>query len=136
MTDWIGRNEVEKISLIIANVHTNETLECWDFKVQQETNDSQNIDPKNPISNKELKRIQQEIGSVMRQISSTVSYLPLLDCICSFDILIHTLKDCEVPNLWNETKPVHIANQQMVQLRSFSTGIHKIDTVVNYKMID
>lgn len=55
------------------------------------------LDPNNPTSSKDLKKIQSEIGTVMRQIAATVSYLPLLDCICSFDILIHTLKDCSVP---------------------------------------
>lgn len=121
--------------MIIKNVHTKETLESWDFKVQNEGgDDDKNGDPKNPTSTKELKRIQQEIRDVMRQISATVSYLPLLDCICSFDILIYTLKDCEVPNNWNETDGVVIQNSQTVQLRSFSTGLHKMDTVVNYKM--
>lgn len=120
--------------MIIKNVHTKETLESWDFKVQKEEVDDQNSDPKNPTSTKELKRIQQEIRDVMRQISATVSYLPLLDCICSFDILIYTLKDCAVPTNWNETDGVVIQNSQTVQLRSFSTGLHKMDTVVNYKM--
>lgn len=134
-SEWLSRNELDKVSLIITNAHTKEVLECWDFKVQSETqSDGENIDPNNPKSSKELKRIQQEIGSVMRQISGTVTYLPLLDCICSFDILIHTVKDCEVPEKWNETDPVHIQNSQTVKLRSFSTGLHQVDTVVNYKL--
>jgi len=120
--------------MIITNVHNKEVLECWDFKVQNETKDVITQDPNNPVSNKELKRIQQEIRDVMRQISATVSYLPLLDCICSFDILIHTLKDCDVPEEWNETDAVFIQNSQAVQLKSFSTGLHKLDTIVNYKM--
>ena len=120
--------------MIISNVHTKETLECWDFTVKSEPVENDSVDPKNPTSSKELKRIQQEIRDVMRQISATVSYLPLLDCICSFDILIHTLKDCPVPEQWDETSPVFIQNSQTVKLRSFSTGLHNVDTVVNYKM--
>lgn len=121
--------------MVITNAHSREVLECWDFKVQCEPSaDGENVDPNNPTSNKELKRIQQEIGSVMRQISATVSYLPLLDCICSFDILIHTVKDCELPEKWNETSAVTIQNSQTVKLRSFSTGLHQVDTVVNYKL--
>lgn len=103
--------------------------------MQSESHDGEeNIDPNNPQSNKDIKRIQQEIGSVMRQISATVSYLPLLDCICSFDILIHTSKNCELPEKWNETNAVSIQNSQTVKLRSFSTGLHQVDTVVNYKL--
>lgn len=130
----MAKNELEKVSLIITNAHTKEVLECWEFQVQAEQQNGENIDPNNPTSNKELKRIQQEIGSVMRQISATVSYLPLLDCICAFDVLIHTVKDCELPEKWNETNAVTIQNSQTVKLRSFSTGVHTVDTVVNYKL--
>lgn len=133
--EWLSRNELDKVSLIITNAHTKEVLECWDFNVQSETkSEGENIDPNNPKSSKDLKRIQQEIGSVMRQISGTVTYLPLLDCICSFDVLIHTVKDCALPEKWNETEAVHIQNSQTVKLRSFSTGLHHVDTVVNYKL--
>lgn len=132
-SEWLSKNELDKVSLVITNAHSKEVLECWEFQVQCE-NAQENADPNNPTSNKELKRIQQEIGSVMRQISATVSYLPLLDCICSFDILIHTIKDCELPEKWNETNDVAIQNSQTVKLRSFSTGLHQVDTVVNYKL--
>lgn len=134
-SEWLSKNELDKVSLVITNAHSKEVLECWEFQVQsEEANAQENTDPNNPISNKELKRIQQEIGSVMRQISATVSYLPLLDCICSFDILIHTIKDCQLPEKWNETNEVTIQNSQTVKLRSFSTGLHQVDTVVNYKL--
>lgn len=132
-TEWMSKNELEKVSLVITNAHSKEVLECWEFLVQNEAG-QENSDPNNPTANKELKRIQQEIGSVMRQISATVSYLPLLDCICSFDILIHTIKDCELPEKWNETNEVSIQNSQTVKLRSFSTGLHQVDTIVNYKL--
>jgi len=125
--------------MVISNVNTKEVLECWDFRIDSERNDQNkdpNIDPNNPTSSKELKKIQAEIGAVMRQIAATVSYLPLLECICSFDLLIHTLKDCDIPDNWNETENVSIKNSQVVNLKSFSTGLHKLDTVVSYKMTD
>ena len=125
--------------MVISNVNTKEVLECWDFRIDPERNDQNkdpNVDPTNPTSSKELKKIQAEIGAVMRQIAATVSYLPLLECICSFDLLIHTLKDCDIPDNWNETENVSIKNSQVVNLKSFSTGLHKLDTVVSYKMTD
>uniref|UniRef100_A0A7G3AYM0 Putative spindle assembly checkpoint protein n=2 Tax=Lutzomyia longipalpis TaxID=7200 RepID=A0A7G3AYM0_LUTLO len=70
----------------------------------------------------------------MRQISATVSFLPLLDYICSFDILIYTHKDTEIPEQWDNTEGVFIQNAQSVQLKSFSTGLHQLSTVVNFKM--
>lgn len=126
---------MDKVTAIITNAHTKEVLESWEFQVQSEKQcDGENIDPNNPVASKTLKRIQQEIGSVMRQIAGSVSYLPLLDCICAFDILIHTVEDCEVPESWNETNAVHIPNSQSVNFRSFSTGLHSINTIVNYKL--
>lgn len=139
LPDWLSQNKVEKFSMVISNVNTKEVLECWDFRIDTERNDQNkdpNVDPNNPTSSKELKKIQAEIGAVMRQIAATVSYLPLLECICSFDLLIHTLKDCDIPDNWNETENVSIKNSQVVNLKSFSTGLHKLDTVVSYKMTD
>lgn len=135
---WLAQNQVDKISMIITNVHTKEVLECWDFKVQNELGDSATkLDPNNPpTSSKELKKIQAEIRDVMRQIAATISYLPLIESICTFDLLIHTLKDSEVPELWSPTADAKIENAQTVQLKSFSTGLHKMNTIVNYKMTD
>lgn len=138
--EWLAQNQVDKISMIITNVHTKEVLECWDFKVQNELGDSAGatkLDPNNPpTSSKELKKIQAEIRDVMRQIAATISYLPLIESICTFDLLIHTLKDSEVPELWSPTADAKIENAQTVQLKSFSTGLHKMNTIVNYKMTD
>lgn len=140
MIAWLSQNTVEKFSLIISNVHTKEVLECWDFKVEAEAKDQNQdpneIDPDNPTSSKELKKIQGEIGTVMRQIAATVSYLPLLECVCSFDLLIHCEKALEIPNNWNETENITIKNSEVVHLKSFSTGLQKVETVVSYKVAD
>lgn len=132
--EWLSKNMINKISMVITNAHTKEVLECWDFNMQAELGDGDISDPTKATTTKELSRIQNEIRDVMRQISATVSYLPLLDCICTFDIMIHTLQNTELPAKWDETGAIVIQNPQAVQLRSFSTGLHKVDTVVNYKM--
>ncbi|XP_064544763.1 mitotic spindle assembly checkpoint protein MAD2A [Drosophila montana] len=132
--EWLSKNMINKISMVITNAHTKEVLECWDFKMHAEGGDGESNDPTKQTSSKQLSRIQNEIRDVMRQISATVSYLPLLDCICTFDVMIHTLQNTEIPAQWDETGAVFIQNAQAVQLRSFSTGLHKVDTVVNYKM--
>lgn len=124
--------------MIISNVHTKEVLECWDFKVDSEPLDQNQdpnlLDPSSATSSKELKKIQGEIGAVMRQIAATVSYLPLLECVCSFDLLIHCEKELDIPQNWNETDNISIKNSQIVHLKSFSTGLQKVETTVSYKM--
>ncbi len=73
---------------------TKETLERWEFNVEYETEDKENRGDVtfNDKSDKDEKKIRQEIRDVIRQITASVTFLPLLDCLCSFDILIYTKK--------------------------------------------
>ena len=82
---------------------------------------------------KDIKIIQKEIRDVLRQICSTVSFLPLLDCPCSFDLHIYATPEAVIPEQWGERGPCFIANSEELQLKSFSTSIHRMNTVVSYK---
>lgn len=136
-SEWIVNKKVSKLSLVIINVANQEVIECWDFNVQYEDGDIALSKEKNePVSSKDLKKIQQEIRDVMLQVAATISYLPLLDIRCSFDVLVHANTDCDVPELWSEAEPISIDNPQNVQLKSFSTNLHKMETVVSYKLVD
>lgn len=130
LKDWLMEQTVRKVSLTITNVRTLEVLERWDFNIELENTD------KECESSKPLKQITQEIRDVMRQITSSISYLPVLDCICSFDILIYTNDDVNLPPEWADTEPANIKNAQCVRLKSFSTDIHRLETVVTYKRDD
>lgn len=138
--EWLIQRKVQKVTLVITNVNTKEVLEKWDFKVDYERQTSNGVNDSTnnglpDVGTKDLKMIQKEIREVIRQITGTVSFLPLLDCLCSFDIFTYTVPDCGIPKEWDETQPVFIANSQEVQLRSFSTSLHKMETVVSYKNI-
>ncbi|CAI6350327.1 unnamed protein product [Macrosiphum euphorbiae] len=130
MKDWLLEQKIQNMSMVISNVNTKEVMERWDFKLQYEGSGDSNPDS---VGNKELTTIQKEIRDVLRQICSTVSFLPLLDCPCAFDLQIYTKPDVDVPQEWSETAPSYIANSQELQLRSFSTSLHRMDTVVSYK---
>ncbi|KAI1238665.1 hypothetical protein IHE44_0013405 [Lamprotornis superbus] len=80
------------------------------------------------MKEKSQKAIQDEIRSVIRQITATVTFLPLLESACAFDLLIYTDKDLAVPEKWEESGPQFIANSEEVRLRSFTTTIHKVNT--------
>lgn len=51
----------------------------------------------------------------------------------SFDVLVYTDKDSEVPLEWEESDAHFIALSSEVRLRSLSTGVHKVDAMVAYK---
>lgn len=160
--DWLVERKVKKLVVVLTSVETNEILERWEFKVEYETEDEteikkfermigENVDPnvadetgaedgvvkrsKNycNASKKGEKTIKQEIRDVIRQITASVSFLPLIDCICSFDILIYTHKNLDVPREWGESDGCLIQNSEEVKLRSFSTNIHRVEAAVSYK---
>ena len=41
--------------------------------------------------------------------------------------------DVDVPKAWEESDPKYIASSDEVKLRSFTTKVHKVDTMVSYK---
>ena len=50
-----------------------------------------------------------------------------------FDLLFYTDKELEAPDNWEDSNPCMIKDGQNVQLKSFSTSIHKVDGSVSYK---
>jgi hypothetical protein len=72
---------------------------------------------------KPKKEIMSEIQAIIRQITASVSFLPLLEEQCAFDLLVYTDKNSEVPALWEESDPRYIKDSAEVRLRSFSTKV-------------
>lgn len=68
--------------------------------------------------------------------SRQVTFLPLLNEPCSFDLLVYTDKDAVVPQKWEDSDPRYIMNSQNVKLRSFTTSVHKVESMVTYKEAD
>lgn len=98
-----------------------------------------------------------EIQAIVRQITASVTFLPVIEekckgafysllcciyeteilemCSGAFNILVYTDKDTEVPTQWKDDKPHLISGTaEQVKLRSFSTNIHKVDTLVAYRL--
>ncbi|ORZ09394.1 DNA-binding protein [Lobosporangium transversale] len=98
-------------------------------------------DPTLPSSNKQKaekteKEIQAEIQAILRQITASVTFLPMLDEKCTWTILCQTEKDAEVPATWSDADPHLVHNAEQVKLRSFSTKLHRVDALVAYRLQD
>ncbi|KAG0315856.1 Mitotic spindle checkpoint component mad2 [Dissophora globulifera] len=89
-----------------------------------------------PKQEKTEKEIQSEIQAILRQITASVTFLPMLDEKCTWTILCQTEKDAEVPATWSDADPHLVHNAEQVKLRSFSTNLHKIDALVAYRLND
>ena len=84
-------------------------------------------------SDKSEKEIQAEIQSIFRQITASVTFLPILDGNCTFNVLVYADANSDVPIEWGDSDAREVKNSEKVQLRSFSTSNHKIDTLVSYR---
>ncbi|KAL9624329.1 MAG: hypothetical protein Q9160_001576 [Pyrenula sp. 1 TL-2023] len=80
--------------------------------------------------------IQSEIQAIFRQITASVTFLPMLDGDCTFNVLVYADADSDVPIEWGDSDAKEIRNGEKVQLRSFSTTSHKVDTLVSYRLAE
>lgn len=136
MRKFLETKNVHKIVIVILKIDTVEPVERWQFDVdlekQQDDNKCSTGDPQQD-ERKILKEIQEQIRGVIRQITASVTFLPTLEGSHSFDILLYTDKDVELPNSeWSDTNAKLINNGQHVQLRGFTTSVHRVEPIVSY----
>eukprot|EP00029_Vermamoeba_vermiformis_P012076 TRINITY_DN6887_c0_g1_i1.p1 TRINITY_DN6887_c0_g1~~TRINITY_DN6887_c0_g1_i1.p1 ORF type:complete len:202 (+),score=45.60 TRINITY_DN6887_c0_g1_i1:115-720(+) len=128
LTDWLMGGNVHKLVVVIADCETGESKERWNFDIQTDKEAGATG------STKPEKEIVDEIRQIIRQITASVTFLPLLETPCSFDLLVYTDKNASVPSKWEESEPKYITNSEEVRLRSFTTKIHKIEPMVSYQV--
>eukprot|EP01027_Heterolobosea_sp_BB2_P000218 GEZU01000323.1.p1 GENE.GEZU01000323.1~~GEZU01000323.1.p1 ORF type:complete len:234 (-),score=57.23 GEZU01000323.1:110-724(-) len=129
---WLMEKAIQKLVIVISSVEKKTVLERWVFNVETD----KTVTATSPGVQKSEKEIVSEIQAIIRQITASVTYLPLLTEPCTFDLLVYTDADCEVPQAWEESDPRYITNSQHVNLRSFTTKIHKVDAMVSYAADD
>lgn len=124
---------LQRVVLVVMSRATSEVLERWNFNIET---DSEVVNTTGVSREKSDKEIMREIQAIMRQIASSITYLPCLDEPCVIDVLAYTDIDVQIPTTWMESDAKLIENPQMVKLCSFDTKIHKVDTLVSYKNTD
>ncbi len=117
---------------MVKGLETKEVLERWVFNVDC----SVTKENKNAVSTKSQQVIAQEIQAIVRQITASMTFLPLLGEPCAFDLLIYTDTNAFVPFTWEDSDPCMIANSEEVKFKSFSTNLHKVDVKVSYRVDD
>ncbi|CAG9461654.1 unnamed protein product [Pedinophyceae sp. YPF-701] len=127
---WIESGMLQKLVLVVSSVASGEVLERWTFNVHAE---SPQAAQGAPVPGKSTRDVQSEIGAIIRQITASVTFLPLLDEKCSFDLLVYTDQSAVVPSEWEDSDPRLVNDAAEVKLRSFSTRVHKVDALVAYK---
>jgi len=146
---WMVGGKISKLVVVITSKDTGEHVERWQFDVQifnksskskisKKTTEKENAVPEETEvpPEKTEKEIQDEIQSIFRQITASVTFLPQLDGDCTFNVLVYADADSEVPVEWGDSDAKEIKNGEKVQLRSFSTSNHRVDTLVSYRLAD
>lgn len=159
LNKWMIGGKISKLVVVITSKETGEHVERWQFDVQifkqaaaagrkkSSTADKENsataaADRENaaaaeePTPEKTETQIQQEIQAIFRQITASVTFLPVLDGNCTFNVLVYADADSDVPVEWGDSDAKEITNGEKVQLRSFSTNNHRVDTLVSYRLAD
>ncbi|KAL8711064.1 MAG: hypothetical protein Q9220_004445 [cf. Caloplaca sp. 1 TL-2023] len=153
LNKWMVGGKISKLVVVITSKETGEHVERWQFDVQifnstptkkpttQKPTDKENAAPTEepqqqaPPPEKTEKEIQAEIQSIFRQITASVTFLPQLDGNCTFNVLVYADADSDVPIEWGDSDAKEIKNGEKVQLRSFSTSNHRVDTLVSYRLV-
>lgn len=160
VTEWLTTGTIQRLVVVVKGVDTMETLERWQFNVSvvPDNDDprtggmagSENVAPnpkgsesKSTSSSKDgavktmsLQDIHNEIQAIIRQITASVTFLPLLQEPCTFDLLVYTDRNVAAPEKWADSDPCYILNSAEVKLRSFTTSVHQVDSMVTYKEAD
>lgn len=130
-------NKISKLIVAITSKDSGEVVERWQFDVQLLQSDQKlnSADTQGgEDSSRSQEEIQKDLQGIMRQITASVTFLPLLEDDCTFNVLVYADADASVPSEWADSDPKNIKNPEQVQLRSFSTDAHKIDTLVAYSL--
>ena len=128
LQEWLTSGMAQKLVLVITSQETNATLERWVFDLHADASVAEG-----DTVEKTDKEIQSEIAAIQRQITASVTFLPLNDEPCAFDLLVYTDAGVEVPGAWEESDPRFIVDSDEVKLRSFSTKVHRVDASVSYR---
>jgi len=152
LNKWMLGQKISRLVIVITSKETGEHVERWQFDVQinkpsksrssHKSSDKENTAPEaeapiTPTAAPETlteEEIQAQIRALFRQITASVTFLPELSEPCTFNVLVYADADSDVPVEWGDSDAKEIEGGEKVQLRSFSTTNHRVDTMVSYKL--
>lgn len=118
-----------------------EVIEMWQFDVSvllkpsSQGGDAPARPSDHPEEGKSQEEVQKEIQAIIRQITASITFLPVLDAgQCTFNVQVYADSDAQVPVEWADSAAKEVKNAEKVQLRSFSTDTHEISTLVAYRL--
>lgn len=137
---WLERGDVTRLVVVIVEKDSGETRERWQFDVDVINQPLPSETAADTAGGgggvkKTDAQVRAEIAAIIKQITASCTFLPVLEEPCAFQILAYTNKDAEAPAEWIDSDARLIAEGQaeQVRLRSFSTHVHRVDAMVAYR---
>lgn len=126
---WVYGTLLKKLILVIIDKDTGEGVERWEFDIEL-------IEDDETSEEKSKDLIKKEIQAIIRQITSSNTYLPILDGDFTFNILVHTEQDInQIPTEWCDVKDNTLnGDVESVDFSTFKTKLHSIGTKVTYRI--
>ncbi|KAK4777823.1 hypothetical protein SAY87_018010 [Trapa incisa] len=78
LSEWLEAGKLQRVVLVIMSKSSSKVLERWNFSIQTDGE----VVEKGVSREKSDKEIMREIQAIMRQIASSITYLPCLDEPC------------------------------------------------------
>ena len=138
---WIVDGKINMLTMLIVSKEANQISEKWMFYIDlihdkgeydySSTNNGRTIEDV-----KTLEDIQKEIQLIIRQISSSITFLPEFEDPQTFKILVHTTDNFEAPKDWDDAKlstDIEGSGVESVKFDNFATDNHKVSTFVTYQ---
>lgn len=136
---WLVHGKIKKLVVAIVSKNSGEAVELWQFDVNilpESPNTKNNTSGSSvPSNEKTPETVQKEIQAIIRQITASITFLPVLDPgLYTFNVQVYADADAQVPTEWADSEARQLRNAEQVQLRSFSTGSHSVSTQVAYRL--
>lgn len=143
---WIFNGKIQWLTMLIVSKETEQISEKWMFRIdlidEKKEHDNENDSKENTVNKsstfttKSISETQKEIQSIIRQISSSITFLPEFEEPQTFKILVHTVGDIKSTQEWDDAKPLKELDGigiESVEFDNFETNKHNISTFVTYK---
>lgn len=130
LESWLNELNVQKLVLVMQDLESKENVERWAFDVNCDKSVSSDPSFTKPG---DLKQIQRGIQDVIRQVVSSITFLPILESSCSFDLLVYCDQEVATPAGWDETTGKLVIDSEDLRLKSFTTSIHSVVPTVSYR---
>jgi len=131
--EWLKFGTVKKVILALAPVSSpDDHFERWCFDIRLDVDAAAGLGA--ALTDAEVQERQGSIQKMIRSIANAGYILPYLTEPSTFDLVVYTDKDAQVPEAWASTDPKYVeGSQQALYVGSFDTRLHKVSGIVNFR---